>query len=145
MYASHILSSGGIDMAEHVEGTFEVTSWTEDPAGGLEDAAKVTRATIGQRFAGSVDAETVADMVMTYRDDGTADYVGFHRVVGRIGDQNGSFVLQAIGTYDGDEARATMSVVPGSGTGDLAGLRGTGSSVAPPGSSGTYTLDFELG
>ena len=132
-------------MADHVEGTFEVTSWKEEAAGGLDQAGKVTRARIGQRFAGGIEAETVVETVMTYRDDGTADFLGFQQVVGRIADREGSFVLQSIGSFDGREARATTSVVAGSGTGDLANLRGTGTTAVPLGTSGTFTLDYDLG
>ncbi len=132
-------------MTEHVEGTFEVTSWSEQQAEGLDGTAKVTRATFGQRFRGGIEAETVSDTVMTYRADGTADYVGFQRVVGRLGGRSGSFVLQGIGGFDGKVARTELTVVPGSGTGELAGLRGAGAAEVPLGTSGTYRLDYDLG
>jgi hypothetical protein len=60
-------------MIQHLEGEFEVTSWSEEPAAGLEGTVKVTTARIGQRFSGGIEAETIADMVMTYRPDETAD------------------------------------------------------------------------
>jgi hypothetical protein len=129
---------------EHVEGTFEVTSWSEDQVDGLEDTVKVTRATIGQRFSGGLEAETIADMVMTYRDDGTADFVGYQRVQGHIGERTGNFVLRSVGGYDGSEARSSLEVVSGSAQGELAGLAGTGASAAPLGSTGTFSFDFDL-
>jgi hypothetical protein len=132
-------------MREHVEGTFEVTSWDETPAKELDGALKVSVASIGQRFSGGIEADTVADTVMTYRDDGTADFLGYQRVVGEIGGRKGGFVLQSIGTYDGNEARSELSVVPGSGTADLAGIDGKGTSSAPRGSSGIFQLDYEVG
>jgi len=131
-------------MSEHAEGTFEVTSWSEEQAEGLDGTVKVTRATFGQRFSGGIEADSVADTVMTYRENGTADYLGYQRVLGRLGGRSGSFVLQSIGGFDGKVARADVTVVPGSGTGELAGLRGTGTAEVPMGTSGTYTLDYEL-
>ena len=131
-------------MSEHLEGVFEVTSWSEEQVGGLEGAAKVTTAGIGQRFTGGIEAETRWDMVMTYRDDGTADFVGYQRLQGRIGDKEGTFVLQGLGQFDGTEARTRVEVVPGSATGELAGLRGSGVAVAPMGSTGTFSLDYDL-
>jgi hypothetical protein len=83
-------------------------------------------------------------MVMTYRDDGTADFVGYQRLEGRIGDKEGTFVLQGLGEYDGAEARTRLVVVPGNSTGELSGLRGSGLAVAPMGSTGTFSLDYEL-
>src|SRR5437762_8383515 len=140
---SHTSSFGGPGMPTHVEGVFEVTSWSEEETTGLEGTAKVTSARIGQRFSGGIEAETVADMVMTYRDDGTADFVGYQRIDGRIGDKAGTFVLQGLGEFDGKEARTRLAVVPGSSTGDLAGLRGSGLAVAPMGSTGTFSLDYD--
>lgn len=131
-------------MAEQAEGDFEVTSWSEEPAGGLEGTVKVTTARIGERFVGDIEAETVADMVMTYRQDGTAEFVGHHRVLGRIAGRSGSFVLRASGAYDGSVARTDFEVIPGSGTGELAGIAGSGSAAAGHGSTGTYRFDFHL-
>lgn len=131
-------------MIRHIEGSFEVTSWSEEQAGGLEDTVKVTTAAIGQRFRGAIEADTITDTVMTYHDDGTAEFVGYQRVVGRVGDKAGSFVLRGLGTYDGHEARTELEVIPGSARGDLSGLTGRGVAVAPHGSTGTFHFDLEL-
>jgi hypothetical protein len=131
-------------VSTHLEGVFEVTSWSEEQVGGLEGAAKVTVAGIGQRFTGGIEAETKWDMVMTYRDDGTADFVGYQRLQGRVGDKEGTFVLQGLGQFDGTEARTRFEVVPGNSTGELTGLRGSGLAVAPMGSTGTFSFDYDL-
>lgn len=131
-------------MTQHVEGSFEVTSWSEEQAGGLDGSAKVTTAAIGQRFRGGIEADTITDTVMTYNDDGTAEFVAYQRVVGQLDDKAGSFVLRGIGRYDGHEARTELEVVPGSAQGELSGLTGRGVAVAPHGSTGTYRFDFEL-
>jgi Protein of unknown function (DUF3224) len=131
-------------MIRHVEGSFEVTSWSEEPAGGLTDTLKVTTAAIGQRFNGGIEADTVSDTVMTYNDDGTAEFVAYQRVVGRVGDKSGNFVLRGFGTYDGNEARTELEVIPGSAHGELAGLTGRGVAVAPHGSTGSFHFDLEL-
>ncbi|HLI16402.1 MAG TPA: DUF3224 domain-containing protein [Acidimicrobiales bacterium] len=134
---------GGAAVGDLVEGGFEVTSWSEEPATGLEGTVRVTTARIGQRFTGGIEAETIADMVMTYRSDGTAEFVGHHRVVGSVGDRSGSFVLRATGTYDGAVARTDFEVIEGSGTGGLVGTRGSGVASAGHGSTGTYRFELE--
>jgi hypothetical protein len=131
-------------MSIKVEGSFKVTSWSEEQSGGLEETGKVARATIGQHFDGGIEAETIADMVMNYREDGTAEFVGFHRVQGRVEDKSGSFVLQATGSYDGSDARTNFEVVGGSARGELAGLQGTGTGSAAHGSTGVYSFNFDL-
>jgi hypothetical protein len=82
---------------------------------------------------------------MSYGDDGSANYVGMQRVVGSLDERSGSFVLKVNGSFKGDTAESTWSLVPDSGTGDLRGLRGEGGSVAKHGDSQPpYTLDYEF-
>jgi hypothetical protein len=131
-------------VTQHLDGAFEVTSWSEEQAPGLEGTRKVATARIGQRFTGSVEADTIADMVMAYAEDGTAEFVGYQRVQAEVGGRSGTFVLRGIGHYDGNEARTELEVVPGSGTGQLADVRGRGLALAPHGSTGTYSLDLDL-
>jgi Protein of unknown function (DUF3224) len=132
-------------MATHAEGTFDVTSWDENPYEEIGGGAKLTRASIGQKLSGDLEATGTSEVLMYYRPDGTATFTGYQRVVGRIGDRSGSFVLQSTGAFDGNEARTAWSVVPGSATDGLEGLRGEGVAVAPPGMRGTFTLDYDLG
>ena len=132
-------------MGDRVQGSFETTSWDErdcEPVG--EGGARVSRATFSQRFSGGIEADTVSETVMTYREDGTADFVGYTRVNGRLDGRTGTFVLQNVGSFDGREVRAETAVVPGSGTGELGGLSGGGTFTAPLGSTGSYSLDYSV-
>jgi len=63
---------------------------------------------------------------MVHREDGSASFVGLEGIVGRSGDCSGSFILRHAGTFEGGTSKATWIVVPGSGTGELRGLRGDG-------------------
>jgi hypothetical protein len=131
-------------MPAHAKGTFQLKSWDERPHEEFEGGAKLTRAHIEQEFSGDIEGTGSWESVMYYREDGTADYVGYERIVGRLGERTGSFVLQTVGTYDGSDAKTAWSVVPGSGTDGLRGLRGDGSSAAPHGPNGTFTLVYDL-
>jgi Protein of unknown function (DUF3224) len=68
---------------------------------------------------------------------------GTHRIVGRIGGRTGSFVLQHVGTFDGQTAKAELLVVSGSGTGDLRELKGSGSFLAGMGPEGERSISFD--
>jgi hypothetical protein len=81
---------------------------------------------------------------MLYRDDGSATFVGLERVVGRIGGQTGTFVLQRTGVFESGQAKESYSVVLGSATGELSGLRGEGSSAVGHGTEHPFTLHYEL-
>lgn len=131
-------------MPEHAVGTFELTGWDEKTHEEYEGGAKITRATISQKWGGDFHGDSAWECLMFYREDGNASYVGLQRFDGRIGKRHGTFVVRVDGTFDGREAHSNWSILPGSGTGDLRRLRGEGTSVAPHGPKGTYTLDYEL-
>jgi hypothetical protein len=81
---------------------------------------------------------------MTYRTDGSASFVGLERVVGRIGDRTGTFVLQRTGVFEGGQAKESYVVITGSATGALLGLQGDGNSAVGHGMEHPFTLDSEF-
>jgi hypothetical protein len=133
-------------MTTHASGRFEIKSWDEAPYAELDEGRKFTRASVVQLVSGDIQGESTSETLMCYRADGTASYVGLAHVVGRIGDREGSFVLRSNGEFDGTTARSTSAVVPGSGTGALAGLRGGGESASTHADYPyvPFTLDYEI-
>lgn len=131
-------------MSQHASGTFEIKSWDEKPYEETVEGAKLTRASVTKSFSGDVEGEGKVEYLMVYREDGSASFVGVERVVGRLGGRSGSFVLEHRGSYAGDTAEITWEVVPGSGTGDLRGLRGQGGSSATHQKQNTMTLDYDF-
>ncbi len=129
-------------MTEHAKATFTVSNWQEDTLHEWEDGAKITRASIGYAYEGDMAGESSAECVFVYGPDGTATIVGFERFVGTIGDRTGSLVLESRGTYDGTTARGDLTVVDGSGTGDLEGATGTGTAESTSEPPGQATLDL---
>ncbi len=127
----------------HATGTFTIKSWDEQPYAELEGTPKLTHAVVVATYAGDIQGEGTSGTLMFYRDEATATFSGFERVAGTLGGRSGSFVLQGAGSYAGGSATTTWTVVPGSGTGDLTGLRGEGSYVAPSGQMEVaYRLDY---
>jgi hypothetical protein len=109
---------------------FKIESWDEKAYRELDDGSKFTRAEVVLTGARDGLASASFDAIMYYRPDGTSSYVTLMRVTGTLDGRGGSFVLQGSGTYDGKTASGESQVVPGSGTGELAGLSGTGRSVS---------------
>jgi hypothetical protein len=68
--------------------------------------------------------------------------VGIERVSGRVGSRSGTFVVQDKGTLAGTTVSGTWFVVPGSGTGELEGLRGEGGFVAQLGEGADIALGY---
>ena len=67
------------------------------------------------------------------------------RVVGHVAGKAGSFVLRRTGVFENGVAQESYVVIPGSGTGDLRGLRGEGASAVGHGTEHPLTLNYELG
>jgi hypothetical protein len=124
---------------------FKVESWDEQTYAELDEGRKLSRAHVTQAYSGGIEGNGEVEWLMCYRPDGTASFVGLERITGRVGELSGTFVLESAGTFDGREASADMSVVPGSGTEELSGLRGTGTLQAEHGGTAALVLDYELG
>jgi Protein of unknown function (DUF3224) len=131
-------------MSRHAEGSFEVTGWNEDPYLEIDASRKLTRASVTQTFTGDIKGEGSVEWLMCYRPDGTADWMGFQRIVGQVGDRSGSFVLHTDGTFDGSVASGDWPVVAGSGTEELETLRGAGRMHSPLGTTASFVLEYDL-
>lgn len=123
---------------------FTVKSWDETTYSEGEGVPKLTRAAVTKTFTGDIAGEGHVEYLMMYRDDGSAAFVGLERVVGRLAGKAGSFVLQRTGVYENGAATETYLVVPGSGTGELRGLRGEGASSVGHGAEHPLILNYDL-
>lgn len=123
--------------------TFEVQSWDEEPFDEYEDGRKLTVAVVTKTFKGDIVGESDLRYLMSYDDEGEGTFVGIERIVGRLGDRAGSFVLQHSGTYQEGTASGTLIVIPGAGTGELASLRGQGGFSLKHEQVYGFTLQYE--
>jgi Protein of unknown function (DUF3224) len=121
-----------------LKATFDVEGWDEKPFAEAPDAAKLTQADVTKKYDGDVTGTSDTVWLMAYADDKTATFVGIERITGSVGGRDGTLVLQHVGTYAEGAAKAKLSVVEGAGTGELAGVTGSGDLVADP--SGKVTL-----
>ena len=132
-------------MKRSANARFIIQGWDEKPYSEGNDLPKLTRATVTKTFTGDIEGEGQVEYLMMYRNDGSATFVGLERVVGHLGGKAGSFVLQRTVMFEGGEAKESYSVIPGSGTGELRGLRGEGTSAVGHGTEHPLTLNYELG
>jgi hypothetical protein len=129
-------------MTIHATGSFEVKSWNEQPYSEIDGQPKLTRAEVVYAYHGDFEGEGSITYLMCYSSNNIAYFIGYEQVTGRLGDRSGSFVLQHIGTYEGGAVKDTLTVVPGSATGELNGLRGSGSSGGD--GEAVFTLDYDI-
>jgi hypothetical protein len=79
-----------------------------------------------ETFTGDIEGESPVRALQVLRDDKSASLVSVQRFRGKLGGRQGTFVLQGSEIVENGKIKATWFVVPGSGTGDLSGLRGEG-------------------
>jgi len=105
----------------------------------------LTEIHLSERFAGDIDGESPVRALQIRRNDHSATLVSMQRFSGKLGGRQGTFVLQGSEEVENGKIKATWFVVPGSGTGDLSGLRGEGGfeGVFGKGSEGTLEYWFE--
>lgn len=124
---------------------FTIENWDEKPYSEGEDLPKLTRAAVTKTFTGDIAGEGHVEYLMMYRSADSATFVGLERIVGQVAGKAGSFVLQRTGTFENGVAKESYSVIPGSGTGELSGLRGEGTTSVGHGMEHPMTLNYELG
>ena len=95
-----------------------------------------------ESFSGDIEGASPVRALQTLRGDKSASMVSMQRFRGTLGARRGTFVLQGSETVENGRIKATWFVVPGSGTGDLAGLRGEGGFEGSFGKGSDGTLDY---
>ena len=131
-------------MKKTAKARFAIKSWDEKPYSEGPDLPKLTKATVAKTFSGDIEGEGHVEYLMMYRPDGSASFVGLERISGRIGGKSGSFVLQRSGAFEDGLAKESYTVITGSATGDLRGLRGEGATSVGHGMEHPFELTYEL-
>ena len=131
-------------MTTHAQGKFDVTLAPQaiaDPAA----APTLGRMSIAKRFHGDLEATGTGEMLTagTAVNDSAA-YVAIERVTGTLHGRRGTFVLQHTGVMTRGAGQLMITVVPDSGTDELAGLAGT-MSITIAGREHSYGFEYELG
>jgi hypothetical protein len=97
---------------------------------------------LSETFTGDIEGESPVRALQVLRDDHSASLVSVQRFRGKLGGRQGTFVLQGQEIVENGKIKATWFVVPGSGTGDLSGLRGEGGFEGEFGKGSDGTLDY---
>ncbi len=131
-------------MEQQAQGPFDVkrTAMETVDAG---NGAAFGRVRFEKRFHGDLDATSVVEMLSAGNPaSGSAGYVAMEHVVGSLRGRRGSFMLQHSGTMDRGAHSLAVTVVPGTGTGELESLRGTLRIDIAEGGAHSYTFDYVL-
>jgi len=126
----------------HASGTFEVklVPQTDDKN---SDAA-LGRMTIDKQFHGDLEGTSKGQMLTGMTDvKGSAGYVAIEKVSGTLKGRAGTFILQHTGTMNRGVPQLTITVVPDSGTGQLACITGNFKVIIAEGKH-SYEFDYTL-
>ncbi|MEY2169906.1 MULTISPECIES: DUF3224 domain-containing protein [unclassified Rhodanobacter] len=123
-------------------GTFTVKL---EPQSSTHADSGLGRMGIDKQFSGDLVAHSLGEM-LAYRStvDGSAGYVAMERVTGTLHGRHGAFVLQHSGTMDRGASTLVVSVVPDSGSEELAGLTGSLAIHIDVQGGHSYTFDYRL-
>src|SRR5262245_27552800 len=95
-----------------------------------------------ETFSGAIEAQSRVRALQVLRDDKSSCLISMQRFRGKIGGRQGTFVLQGSEIVENGKINARWFVVPGSGTGDLSGLRGEGGFEGHLGKGSDGILDY---
>ncbi|HEV2228104.1 MAG TPA: DUF3224 domain-containing protein [Steroidobacteraceae bacterium] len=132
-------------MTHHASGPFEVKVTPQKPDTQIARTANLGRLTIDKRFHGDLEASAKGEMLAAQSEvKGSAGYVALERVTGKLQGRSGSFVLLHAATMKRGAPESTITVVPDSGTGELAGLTGSMRIKVAADGSHSYEFDFRI-
>ena len=131
-------------MPTRATGTFHVRLTPQPPQGDPADATH-GRMTIDKAFEGDLAGTSKGEMLAAGTAvKGSAGYVAIEKVSGTLGGRAGTFILQHSGTMNRGDAQLSVTVVPDSGTGELAGLSGRMNIIIADGKH-SYEFDYSIG
>ena len=136
--------------AVHASSTFTVSDWTPadppDEVGGAPiptTAAPSGLAHMVKTFEGDLSGRSVTWFLgCMNQQTGEGSYAALEVVDGVLDGRSGTFnIVHAASTHGTDRYDELLTIVPGSGTGELAALRGSGRLVVDE--DGTHRLDLD--
>jgi hypothetical protein len=128
---------------EHAAGAFDVKVEAQGEAD-KADGSTLGRYSLDKQYHGDLDGTAAGTMLTAGTEvKGSAGYVAMERVTGTLKGRSGSFVLQHSATMTRGEPQLSITVVPDSGSGQLAGLTGKMNIIIAAGKH-SYEFDYSF-
>ncbi len=132
-------------MTQMARGPFEVKLAPQKADNPQAEGSGHGRMSIAKQLHGDLEATSQGEMLSFMTDTkGSAAYVAIEKVTGTLGGRKGTFVLQHNGTMNRGAPQLAISVVPDSGTGELAGLSGSIKIDIAPDGKHSYEMEYTL-
>jgi hypothetical protein len=124
-------------------GRFDLTRWDEETYDDAE-GARLVRVSNAKTFEGGITGSSTTELLQAIAGADSAVYVGIERVTAQVDGRKGTFVLRHSAAMHAGGGDMRVDVVPGSATGDLAGLAGELTITMTPEREHTYTFAYTL-
>ncbi|RSS76647.1 DUF3224 domain-containing protein [Streptomyces sp. WAC06614] len=134
-------------MPVQISGHFTFDDWQEHPLTPEDASPRLTRAEVTNTFTGGIEATaTACAYTNLYLTADTGSFTGLEVFTGTVDGRRGGFAAEERGVFTAEgQVHCTFEVVPGSGTGELTGLRGSGSFTHTHGAATVpYTFTYDL-
>lgn len=127
----------------HARGAFDVKVTPQTIPGSADSS--IAAMSIAKQYHGDLEGSGTGEMLAngTGAANSVGAYVALEIVKGTLLGKHGSFVLQHAGTMSPGKISLVITIVPGSGTGDLAGISGSMTIIIADGKH-SYDLEYAL-
>lgn len=137
-----IQTNKGTAVSATAKGTFDVKTIPQATAEG--DDSGIGRLLLDKQFHGDLEGVSKGQMLAAGNPaKGSGGYVAIEKVTGSLAGRKGSFVLQHMGSMKDGAFNLTISVVPDSGTDQLAGISGK-MNIIIAGGKHSYEFEYSL-
>ena len=127
----------------HAKGEFDVQVTPKELDGPAADPS-FSRLALAKTLRGDLEGTGAGQMLAAGGpDSGAGAYVAIERITGKLDGKEGSFALMHNGTMDASGYHLDVTVVPGSGTGELQGISGT-FTILIEGGKHSYDFAYQL-
>lgn len=131
-----------VAVTHHASGPFDVKVTSQDDQ---SDDPLLNRMLLDKHYHGDLEATAKGQMLTAGTAvTGSGAYVAIEKVTGTLQGHTGTFVLQHLGTMTRNSPELAITVVPDSGTGQLAGMSGKMTIKIAPGGKHSYELEYTL-
>ena len=129
-------------MTQHATGPFDVKVTHQDDN---SSDPLLARMMLDKQYHGDLEGTGQGQMLTAGTNvKGSGAYVAIEKVTGTLKGRNGTFVLQHSGTMTQNKPQLIITIVPDSGTGQLAGISGKMTIIIASDGKHSYELEYSL-
>jgi Protein of unknown function (DUF3224) len=131
-------------------GNFKPTKWDEKTYDQITTDKKLTKASVGLAFSGEIEGTAHVVWLMYYKHsdekdqhNASATFIGMMRFDGTLNGKRGTFIMDDRGTFEKGMLNGNLTILPDSGTGELAGIAGN-AKYHSNASDVAFEIEYEL-